>query len=55
MKCLEFMSGRTVVPFIGSTSVEVLKVTSAGAMFTNPAHDISIFFPKGTIPDGVCA
>lgn len=47
------MSGSTVVPFIGS--VEVLKVTSAGAMFTNPAHDISIFFPKGSIRDGVCA
>lgn len=53
VKCLEFMNGSALVPFIGS--VDVLKVTSAGAMFTNPAHDISIFFPKGSIPDGIYA
>lgn len=53
VKGLEFMSGSAHVPFIGD--VEVLRVTSAGAMFVNHAHDIAIFFPKGSIPDGICA
>ena len=47
------MTSITPIPFIGS--VEVLKVTSAGSIFTNRAHDISICFPKGAIPDGLCA